>query len=151
MNNLHFSEQKFNAIIHAIIFQIEQIKMQMQETNNTQELEKELHRANELYNYLANRPNGFTLEQTETAYVYLFMYNNFCQHNSEFINDLQATQELLNDFKQQFDYAGIDIADFFTIHNSVESFNNAISKHKIGRNEPCPCGSGKKYKHCCGK
>ncbi len=22
---------------------------------------------------------------------------------------------------------------------------------KIGRNAPCPCGSGKKYKHCCGK
>ena len=21
---------------------------------------------------------------------------------------------------------------------------------KLGRNEPCPCGSGKKYKHCCG-
>lgn len=21
---------------------------------------------------------------------------------------------------------------------------------KVGRNEPCPCGSGKKYKHCCG-
>jgi uncharacterized protein YecA (UPF0149 family) len=20
---------------------------------------------------------------------------------------------------------------------------------KINRNEPCPCGSGKKYKHCC--
>ncbi|MEN2994734.1 MAG: preprotein translocase subunit SecA [Thermodesulfovibrio sp.] len=23
--------------------------------------------------------------------------------------------------------------------------------HKIGRNDPCPCGSGKKYKKCCGK
>ncbi|MBQ1670212.1 MAG: SEC-C domain-containing protein, partial [Treponema sp.] len=22
---------------------------------------------------------------------------------------------------------------------------------KIGRNEPCPCGSGKKFKNCCGK
>lgn len=22
---------------------------------------------------------------------------------------------------------------------------------KIGRNTPCPCGSGKKYKHCCGR
>lgn len=22
---------------------------------------------------------------------------------------------------------------------------------KVGRNEPCPCGSGKKYKHCCGR
>jgi preprotein translocase subunit SecA len=24
-------------------------------------------------------------------------------------------------------------------------------KPKVGRNEPCPCGSGKKYKHCHGK
>lgn len=24
-----------------------------------------------------------------------------------------------------------------------------MSAHKIGRNEPCPCHSGKKYKHCC--
>jgi preprotein translocase subunit SecA len=23
--------------------------------------------------------------------------------------------------------------------------------HKIGRNDPCPCGSGKKYKKCCGR
>ena len=22
---------------------------------------------------------------------------------------------------------------------------------KVGRNEPCPCGSGKKYKQCCGR
>jgi len=29
---------------------------------------------------------------------------------------------------------------------SVES-----SKAKVGRNDPCPCGSGKKYKNCCGK
>jgi SEC-C motif-containing protein len=25
------------------------------------------------------------------------------------------------------------------------------SRAKVGRNDPCPCGSGKKYKHCCGK
>ncbi|MDX1503354.1 MAG: SEC-C metal-binding domain-containing protein [Thermoanaerobaculia bacterium] len=24
------------------------------------------------------------------------------------------------------------------------------SAAKVGRNEPCPCGSGKKYKKCCG-
>ena len=22
---------------------------------------------------------------------------------------------------------------------------------KVGRNDPCPCGSGKKYKRCCGR
>ncbi|HEX74918.1 MAG TPA: preprotein translocase subunit SecA [Dehalococcoidia bacterium] len=26
-----------------------------------------------------------------------------------------------------------------------------VSGKKIGRNDPCPCGSGKKYKHCCGR
>jgi len=25
------------------------------------------------------------------------------------------------------------------------------SSPKVGRNDPCPCGSGKKYKHCCGR
>ncbi|MFC1918490.1 preprotein translocase subunit SecA [Chloroflexota bacterium] len=25
------------------------------------------------------------------------------------------------------------------------------SGRKVGRNDPCPCGSGKKYKHCCGR
>ena len=28
---------------------------------------------------------------------------------------------------------------------------NSSLKNEIGRNDPCPCGSGKKYKHCCGK
>ena len=31
----------------------------------------------------------------------------------------------------------------------VETF--VRSGRKVGRNEPCPCGSGKKYKHCCGR
>ncbi|MBR5310952.1 MAG: preprotein translocase subunit SecA [Oscillospiraceae bacterium] len=26
-----------------------------------------------------------------------------------------------------------------------------VRKNKVGRNDPCPCGSGKKYKHCCGR
>ncbi len=26
-----------------------------------------------------------------------------------------------------------------------------VGGRKIGRNDPCPCGSGKKYKHCCGR
>lgn len=26
-----------------------------------------------------------------------------------------------------------------------------IKEKKVGRNDPCPCGSGKKYKYCCGR
>lgn len=25
------------------------------------------------------------------------------------------------------------------------------TEKKVGRNDPCPCGSGKKYKNCCGR
>ena len=32
---------------------------------------------------------------------------------------------------------------------AVETF--VRTDRKVGRNEPCPCGSGKKYKHCCGR
>ncbi len=37
-------------------------------------------------------------------------------------------------------------------NNNEEVQNNPkeVSSRKIGRNEPCPCGSGKKYKNCCG-
>ena len=31
------------------------------------------------------------------------------------------------------------------------SVSQTVTKKKVGRNDPCPCGSGKKYKHCCGK
>lgn len=45
-----------------------------------------------------------------------------------------------------------------SIPNNVVPFTNQnagkqepIQVKKVGRNEPCPCGSGKKYKHCHGK
>lgn len=32
---------------------------------------------------------------------------------------------------------------------AVSTHKTVTKKPKIGRNEPCPCGSGKKYKRCC--
>lgn len=29
--------------------------------------------------------------------------------------------------------------------------HTVVNENKTGRNDPCPCGSGKKYKKCCGK
>jgi len=34
---------------------------------------------------------------------------------------------------------------------SVSSQPIKVAGKKVGRNDPCPCGSGKKYKHCCGR
>jgi SWIM/SEC-C metal-binding protein len=41
-----------------------------------------------------------------------------------------------------------DIADLTRLLNAPKP---ATAEKKVGRNEPCPCGSGKKYKGCCGR
>ena len=51
----------------------------------------------------------------------------------------------------------LDHADFLEPRDQRSSQANADSEPirrtaaRVGRNEPCPCGSGKKFKKCCGK
>ncbi|PIP37230.1 MAG: hypothetical protein COX19_17140 [Desulfobacterales bacterium CG23_combo_of_CG06-09_8_20_14_all_51_8] len=40
---------------------------------------------------------------------------------------------------------------YFTDGEAVPPKTVVRETPKIGRNDPCPCGSGKKYKKCCGK
>ena len=57
--------------------------------------------------------------------------------------------------------AGVDVMDEGELHQFVTRYNAETPSEpkdepvhvnqKIGRNEPCPCGSGKKYKKCCGR
>ena len=53
--------------------------------------------------------------------------------------------DLDEDMDDEFDDDGDDIEDLHSRHDIIE---NTL---KIGRNMPCPCGSGLKYKRCCGK
>ena len=41
-----------------------------------------------------------------------------------------------------------DISDLEKLLNPTKPL---VNEFIIGRNDPCPCGSGKKYKHCCMK
>ena len=52
--------------------------------------------------------------------------------------------------------AGLYGGNLILSHDGMLPENEAVQKpivkpKKIGRNEPCPCGSGKKYKNCHGK
>ena len=67
-------------------------------------------------------------------------------------------EELINNLK-------IDVSKIFSRMRLREKHNQTLNENsvsekinqsamktkKISRNAPCPCGSGKKYKHCCGK
>lgn len=41
--------------------------------------------------------------------------------------------------------------NFWNFEDEIIQMPYVREERKIGRNEPCPCGSGKKYKKCCGK
>lgn len=41
--------------------------------------------------------------------------------------------------------------NWFFVDGQIVPETYVRSAPKVGRNDPCPCGSGKKYKFCCGK
>ena len=75
----------------------------------------------------------------------------------DYHREFQATEKSLEAFAAQMleifpealhQYAlmGLSIATVLQRRPAPEPARSI----KIGRNDPCPCGSGKKYKHCCG-
>ena len=44
-----------------------------------------------------------------------------------------------------------EVAKKVITNESKDTVKVTRKSNKVGRNEPCPCGSGKKYKQCCGK
>lgn len=90
-------------------------------------------------------------------------YLLYAQGLGSFLDELLQCQSrafLLNKYEKKvkkaernlgaFDYPFEDEEDnFFFGHDREEPFRRPSPK--VGRNEPCPCGSGKKYKNCCGK
>ena len=67
-------------------------------------------------------------------------------------DDIPGKDEDIPDRRREMDaifapFGGREkVKQLFTQHLS-----ETVPKRKIGRNEPCPCGSGKKYKKCCGR
>ncbi len=65
-------------------------------------------------------------------------------------------ENLLNKLKSDFITILMNLKIVESFHekpkndNNFKKLNPSVSSRKIGRNEPCFCGSGKKYKHCCG-
>ena len=70
-------------------------------------------------------------------------FNSLAQSNNSFLKEdlIDDIVALANEYKN----------DFPLWNKNGYSMNELMSKPKVGRNDPCICGSGKKYKKCCGK
>lgn len=51
-----------------------------------------------------------------------------------------------------FGGAGLPLSEMSNLAATLRGMppSASVAKQKVGRNEPCPCGSGKKFKKCCG-
>ena len=66
----------------------------------------------------------------------------------------QMNQKIQEDVVKILTHAKIEKAPVIRVQKRELNTNQtkpAQSQKKVGRNDPCPCGSGKKYKDCCGK
>ncbi len=88
-------------------------------------------------------------------------YPNFMDTINEIMDTKYTYEELINKYKS--DYLNNRIYSSATILFCSKAFSEIfdfitepqpekpVITQKVGRNDPCPCGSGKKFKNCCGK
>ncbi len=66
-----------------------------------------------------------------------------------FYNMLEAKAKWLSSLNEWEEVLSEDVRHRIT--KEWRLAHQAVSEKTVGRNDPCPCGSGKKYKKCCGK
>lgn len=67
------------------------------------------------------------------------LYMNMVGCNAEWLYTLEEWDKLLTQERRK------------ELYKIEKSSKTVVKPPKVGRNDPCPCGSGRKFKQCCGK
>lgn len=67
------------------------------------------------------------------------LYKNMVDARAEWLYELPAWDNIFTKEERR------------KLYLEQKASNTVVKGKKIGRNDPCPCGSGKKYKQCCGR
>ena len=67
------------------------------------------------------------------------LYKNMVAAKADWLYGLPQWNDIFTSEKQK------------ELYKAQKSSTTVVKGKKVGRNDPCPCGSGKKYKHCCGR
>ena len=132
------------------------IKLLMKESNS-----KDLYDLDEKYPWTeSGTPSEYVEDMKTELYAasvkdmdYQQKYNTYCQELAVYISDgtpedynKRYTLKLKNELTLH-DISDEDLAKYITKKEPEAPLTKRV---KTGRNEPCPCGSGRKYKKCCG-
>jgi hypothetical protein len=89
-------------------------------------------------------------------------YPNFMEVVNSLLETEYTFEELINTYKSEYKtkkiyssatvlYCSNAFSSVFDVISAPKPEPAVAATEKVGRNEPCPCGSGKKFKNCCGK
>ena len=67
------------------------------------------------------------------------LYYNMVEARADWLYELPQWDTLLTEERRK------------ELYKEQKKSGTVVKEKKVGRNDPCPCGSGKKYKFCCGK
>ena len=67
------------------------------------------------------------------------LYYHIVEAGADWLYELPEWDELLTPERRK------------ELYREQKKSGTIVKERKVGRNEPCPCGSGKKYKYCCGR
>ncbi|MBE5934940.1 MAG: SEC-C domain-containing protein [Lachnospiraceae bacterium] len=65
------------------------------------------------------------------------LYKNMVAASAEWLYNLEQWNDIFTEEKRK------------ELYKEQKRSTTIVKEKKIGRNDKCPCGSGKKYKHCC--
>ena len=67
------------------------------------------------------------------------LYKNMVAAKAEWLYELPQWEEIFDEATRK------------ALYLEQKKSGTVIKDKKVGRNDPCPCGSGRKFKQCCGK
>ncbi len=67
------------------------------------------------------------------------LYKNMVDAKADWLYELPQWNKIFDEDKRT------------ELYREQKRSGTIVKGHKVGRNDPCPCGSGKKYKFCCGR
>lgn len=77
--------------------------------------------------------------QVNLNYDMELLYKNMVEAKADWLYNLPEWDELIPEERRK------------ELYKEQKRSKTVVKGEKIGRNDPCPCGSGKKYKKCCGR
>ena len=88
-------------------------------------------------------PNPIDTMEEDTKVSLAFdkvkLYQNMVDAKADWLYNLPQWDKIFTEEKKK------------TLYMEQKKSGTVVKPHKVGRNDPCPCGSGKKYKQCCGR